>query len=376
MKSVKKVFAVICLLSLTLPNFSAVAKTEGAIQLTGTNGQAVNIIQQASVTVDQSQAALFIQQAKEAIEQDKLQVKGLNANTDATNYNYIAFSDKVTYFYEESPGLAPELVIYDSSKGTNPVEEIESSLEEPRQQVVSNFIHDGVGGRQKIQGRGDFLSTALQLPQDYEVVRVGGAFNYGGFQYTSNRADGIGTWVADMGLLFDVNSGASGNKKGWQPFVALKKKVRPTTSNDSGFDSYASSFDPHYNEGQYKNAYQSGSQLTFHNWYNYNGKVRLKVEGTTICNNRSCTSETPTHTVTIMESNGNWYIPSISYWKVVSTVITTSNSGKNKGIFSNIQLNDYAISTSDLFTPEEDQTKITRSGTSVTIDVDASRYRN
>lgn len=375
MRKFVHVLTMVCMLSVTLPTFSAFATEDNSVSFTGTDGTPVEIRHQETGNVSDARISAIIAQAKEAIQQERLE-KGASEVTNAaedSTYDYFFIDDGVTYLYEESPGSKAELVILDSPQQEQSSSAVTDAVYNSEYEMMADFISDGVGGRQRILQNGQYLSARLQLPYDYQVDPKGGAFNYGGFAYQSSASGGVGSWVGDMGLQYDTSVGRNDREKGWKPVVILKKKVYP---DPKGWVQYSTVFDPGYQEATYKNAYQSASNVTFYVWYNYNGKIRLKIDGTTICRERKCDSPSPSHTISIIESNASWNISQFSYWKLLSTVISSDNTGKNKGIFTNIQVDGRTVSGSSYATPEEDRAKITRSGDTLTIDVDSSKYRD
>lgn len=375
MRKFVHVLTMVCLLSVTLPTFSAFATQDNSVPFTGTDGTPVEIRHQETGNVSEARISAIIAQAKEAIQQERLEKGHLEVTNAAkeSTYDYFFIDDGVTYLYEESPGSNPELVILDSPQQEQSSSAVTDAVYNSEYETMADFISDGVGGRQRILQNGQYLSARLQLPYDYQVDPKGGAFNYGGFAYHSSANGGVGSWVGDMGLQYDTTVGPNDTMKGWKPVVILKKKVYP---EPNGWVQYSTVFDPSYQEATYKNAYKSASNVTLYVWYNYNGKVRLKIDGTTICRDRKCDYSSPSHTISIIESNASWNINQFSYWKLLSTVISSDNKGKNKGVFTNIQVDGRTVSGSSYAPPEEDHAKITRSGDTLTIDVDSSRYTN
>jgi hypothetical protein len=100
-------------------------------------------------------------------------------------------------------------------------------------------------------------------------------YNYGGFEYNSGAAGGVGSWAADMGLSYSNKLGPKINQLGWIPIIILKQK---TSSASNGWTTYSSDLFPDEKnmQGQYRNGYKPGTDAVFYIWYN-NGKVRMKV---------------------------------------------------------------------------------------------------
>ncbi|MDF9411630.1 hypothetical protein E1B06_07820 [Brevibacillus laterosporus] len=370
MKKVNLATTMICLLSLPLSSFSAFAAADDFREWKGTNGKSVGVVHEETSTISDSKINEMIERAKESISQEKKNKKNsLRAEALDTTYSYIAFEDGVSYVYEEASSANPELIILDSD---NQKTEALSSKQTQLQGIASDFIADGVGGKQEITQSGTYLSTKLTLPQDSMVDKKVAAYNYGGFFYLANTSGAIGSWVADMGLSYYTNVGQSQTETGWKPIIIVKQKTSATA-----WTAYKSDiFDPNYKEGQYRNAYKSGSDVNLYLWYNYNGKVRLKLDGTTICSERTCTTPGDTKTITIIESADKLNIPQISNWKLLSTVVSNDNTGKNRAIYSNIKVDGTPVPNNKFSIPQEDHAKVTRdNNNTVTIDVDSDIYK-
>ncbi|MBA9086730.1 hypothetical protein FHR92_003210 [Fontibacillus solani] len=324
----------------------------------------------------------IITQAKEVVKEQRAEqskynlLKSISATDDTYasklnyTYNYITFDDDFIYFYEESVSGTPELLIYDN-------ENLVTTDNQPKSlaSTQTDFISDGVGGKitiTKTGSAGSYLSTSMTLPTLSQVstnLNTYTPYNYGGFEYTSTNANSIGSWVADMGLQLYNNLGPSSNQYGWKPVVILKQLTAIST-----WTQYATAIDSVYNEGQYKNGYKVGTSPVMYFWYNYNGKVRMKVDGTTICPTRTGEKLEDTHNITIIESSASWNISTISRWKILSTVVSSDNTGKNKAVFSSIKVDGIAVDSSYFGTEQTDQASVTRSGNNVTIIVDSDTY--
>ncbi|SDG08451.1 protein of unknown function, YrpD [Fontibacillus panacisegetis] len=325
----------------------------------------------------------IITQAKEVVEEQKTEQRKYNllrsiSTTDDTyasklnyTYNYITFDDDFIYFYEESVSGTPELLIYDNKN----LFTTDNQPKFPLARAQTDFISDGVGGKitiTKTGSAGSYLSTSMTLPTLSQVstnLSTYTPYNYGGFEYTSTNANSIGSWVADMGLQLYNNLGPYSDQYGWKPVVILKQLTAIST-----WTQYATAIDSVYKEGQYKNGYKVGTSPVMYFWYNYNGKVRMKVDGTTICPTRTGEKLEDTHNITIIESSASWNISTISRWKILSTVVSSDNTGKNRAVFSSIKVDGIAVDSSNYGNAQTDQASVTKSGNNVTIIVDSDTY--
>lgn len=329
----------------------------------------------------------IITQAKEVVKEQKAEqikeqrknnlLKGISITDDTYaselnyTYNYITFDDDFIYFYEESVSGTPEFLIYDNQN----IVTTNNQTKFPLARAQTDFISDGVGGKitiTKTGSAGSYLSTSMTLPTLSQVstnLNTYTPYNYGGFEYTSTNANSIGSWAADMGLQLYDNLGPLSNQYGWKPVVILKQLTAIST-----WTQYATAIDSFYKEGQYKNGYKVGTSPVMYFWYNYNGKVRMKVDGITICPTRTGERLEDTHNITIIESSASWNISTISRWKILSTVVSSDNTGKNKAVFSSIKVDGIAVDSSYYGTAQTDQASVTRSGNTVTIIVDSDIY--
>lgn len=374
-----KVSFIVALFLLSALSFSAfAAPVKPVTSLTGTNGKHVKVIHMESIKVSDAQLASILSNAKKAIEEEKSNtIQPLNNSGDAgTTYDYITSEGSQIYFYEESAVSEPELIVYDADIQTVTKTSSSSDSTFTTLATQTDFIGDGVGGKQMITltgSAGSYLSTQMTLPTSTQVssdLTKYTPYNYGGFEYNSTNTDGIGSWASDMGLQLYNNLGQSLDQWGWKPILILKQKTSATA-----WSSYLTVFpDPSYAEGQYHNGYKPGTAPVMYFWYNYNGKVRMKVDGTTIYPDRYGTTLQDTHNITIMESNASWNISKISYWKLLSTVVSPDNTGKNRVVYSNVKLNGVAVPDANFSTPLLDQASITRTSNNVNIVVDSSIY--
>lgn len=291
------------------------------------------------------------------------------AKSKSETYDYILFDDQQIYTYEETPTSPDgELVVSDA---TTPAF---SAMATSGQ---TDFIDDGVGGKQKISkigSVGSYLSTVLKLPtgssQVSDVSSSHSPYNYAGFEYTNTANSGIGSWQSDMGLQYYQNLGFSGTASGWKPILTLKQKTGADT-----WTAYQINFDSTYNQAQYHNGFKPGTSTTIYTYYNYNGKVRMKLTGTTICQDMACNVSGDYSNTTIMESNSAWNITKIDDFKLLSTVVSSNNTGLNKAVYSSIKVDGVAVPSSYFLTPQQDHALVTRdSSNTVTIDVNSSLY--
>jgi hypothetical protein len=375
LKKWKFSFAVALFYVIALSLSAFAAPKEPVEILKGTNGKVVKVIHKESVRVSDSKLTSILSDAKEAITEEKSKIaQSQSGDIDkGTTYDYFTFDDNYSYLYEESALSEPELIVYNVNKQTivNPCNSFEPMAGQ------TDFIKDGVGGKQKVTktgSAGSYLSTQMTLPTSAQVssnLAVHTPYNYGGFEYISTNPNGVGSWASDLGLQLYNNLGPKGTAWGWKPIFILKQKISATDWTD-----YASIFpDSDHKEGQYRNGYKPGTAPIMYFWYNNNGKVRMKVDGTTICPTRHGEELSDTHNITIMESNASWNISQITNWKLLSTVLSTNNTGKNRAVFSNVKVDGVAVPNAYFPTPEQDHASVTRSSNNVTIVVDSSVYQ-
>ncbi|WP_322906303.1 YrpD family protein [Paenibacillus sp. SGZ-1009] len=312
------------------------------------------------------------------IQQDKKQkavsayaTNSLNDNRAASGiYDYIVIDSDYVYSYEEAPNQQPTLDIqkaptdvsvYDPSVAEDTYNNVESvntdtyynldhTYADPNMlssslAAQSSFqIADGIGGRQTIQRAGGYLSTLLQLPKDSEVQQEESAYNYSGFS--------SGAYEADMGLVYDSSVGFYSNRKGWKPTMTIKRNS--TVASNSNMVAG-------YNDVQFRNAYASDSNVVLYVWYNYNGKARMKITGTAICTDRACTSEQNTSLTTIIETDSSSLnISKVDKWKLLSTVVSNQNHGRNKATYSSIKIDNTLVPSSAFDSPQTEAATITR----------------
>ncbi|WP_025691339.1 YrpD family protein [Paenibacillus zanthoxyli] len=347
----------------------------------------VNVVHQESQEVAKNKLAIILDVAKNAVAEERRSKVSLARVSDQSTYDYITFDDQYTYFYEEAANQEPQLIVVDKAE-TN-VESLlsqdlnDSSFNTAAATAGTGFVTDGVGGRINVTttgSAGSYLMALMSLPEvNSSVVSLDRpthiAFNYGGFEYTSTSTGGIGSWAADMGLELYNNLGPSSTSYAWKPVIILKKKNRVTTTKDSGWDQYATAFASGYDQVQNKNGYKPGTSPLIYWWYNYNGKVRMKIDGWAISPNLGGYSLSDTNLITILESSASWNIPSISRWKLLSTVVSNDDTGKNSTTFSSLQLNGAALASGALSSPQNDHSNVTvNSSTSVSIVVNSSIY--
>ncbi|QUL55678.1 hypothetical protein KDC22_03645 [Paenibacillus tritici] len=282
-----------------------------------------------------------------------------SVSVSSYQYTFLATNpNEKSYVYEEPLNGTPQLTVFDSSIQEEKIQP--QSL--PTDQT--DFIKDGVGGRYYISPTGtanSYLTTTLKLPVDSLVAPKIAAYNYIGYSAGSDEAD--------LGTVYTATAGPSGSEKGWR--VAANVKHNGATVAMNGVSPY--------NQMYNKNAFLSNSSVTMSSWYNYNGTghARIKVEGTATCSDNACTISTDSHLISIFESGviGTNGISSITKWKILSTVVSSDNTGKNYAVYSGIKINGAAVSSSSFGVPEQDHAYITRdANNTVTIDVDSSKY--
>lgn len=137
---------------------------------------------------------------------------------DEVTYNYTTFDDNNVFVYEESVDEEPTLTIYESVDTMNAedFEKNSTDLELENDEIVdienrdllnlqTDFIPDGVGGRQKIARASffsDYLSFAMTLPSSSQVNSNLNQFipyNYGGLNTNltleKEQVRGLRIWV-------------------------------------------------------------------------------------------------------------------------------------------------------------------------------------
>lgn len=378
----KKLLTMFLALSFSSIPTSAFAEESFAPTRLGLTG--VNVIHQESREVASGKLAFILDAAKNAVAEERGTEVGFARSTDQKTYDYITFDDQYTYFYEEAANQEPQLIVVDKAE-TNVESLLSSNLNENNFTAAAStgFISDGVGGRAIVTTTGtagSYLMGLMSLPEaNSSIVSLDRpthvSYNYGGFEYSSTSSGGIGSWAADMGLELYNNLGPSQNSYGWKPVIILKKKMRTTTTNDTGWDQYGTSFASGYDQVQYRNGYKPGTSPLIYWWYNYNGKVRMKIDGWAISPTLGGYSIQDTNLITILESSGSYNIPSISRWKLLSTVVSNDDTGKNRTTFSSLQLNGSPLASGAISSPQNDHSMVTITGnSSVSIVVNSSIY--
>ncbi|MFD1884511.1 YrpD family protein [Paenibacillus wenxiniae] len=371
MKNLKKVVLPVLLCSLAAFPVSSVASP--SVEIESTSSTTLNVFHFEDQNVSDDALAWIVQNATAALRQEKSSKLSLTATTttyDNTTYDYITYDDQHVYLYEEAAHTTPQLVITNNTQSNT--QALQSSI--TTLQAQSGFISDGVGGKigiSRVGAPGSYLSAKLRIPTQSQVssdLTRYGPYNYGGFEYNSSATGGVGSWAADMGLSYYKNLGPTGSTWGWKPIIILKQKTSP---DKEGWTQYASNLfpDPNNLEGQFNNGYKPGTDAILYMWYNNNGKVRLKVDGTTVSPNRLGKILADTHNITIIDSNASWNIQKISAWKLLSTVVSKDDTGRNYAFYSNIKVDGTDVANGEFITPSEDHATVTRTGNSVTINV-------
>ncbi len=172
-----------------------------------------------------------------------------------------------------------------------------------------------------------------------------------------------------MGLMLSNKLGPSSKSFGWKPILTAKRK-----NNSLKWESYAADFVGKYNQVQFKNGFKPGTTPIVYLWFNNNGKIRMKIEGITICPNMTGSVLKDTRNISIYETRNKVNISQINSWKLVSSVVSSANMGKNRAIFSNIKINGVVVDNKHFLKPEQDRAKISRNGNKVIITVDSDKY--
>lgn len=216
------------------------------------------------------------------------------------------------------------------------------------------------------------LSVWLTLPRCFQVsydLKKYIPYNYGGFEYISPAPDGIGSWTADMGLQLYNNLGPELSSWGWKPILILKQKTSPNT-----WTAYEIKFIGDCMEGTWHNGYKPASTLLICFWYNCGGRVRMAVDGITICPTRHGITLRDTHNLTICETVDRCNIQEINKWKLLSTVVSSDNTGRNKAVFWDIRVDDMPVPSHCFSPPQEDQAWLCRWRNNLLISVDSDIY--
>ncbi|GGG11052.1 hypothetical protein GCM10010912_64370 [Paenibacillus albidus] len=344
--------------------FSSSVSAESESSLETVNEQEGVVIQN-KLGVSQNEINEFITEATNEVQKEKLtkSLKGLASYSERI-YDYISVEENGYYFYEEDASHSKKafFVPIDRSKSNiDPSIDAGSVTEDVymKEGLISPLANtgadlpDGIGGRQYIVKNGSYISTSATIAAPSQVSRDSNenAYTYTGFMAGANSAD--------MGLMYDSNVGIGSAEKGWKPAV----QINGVTTN--------SSLESPYNQVQSSNAYLAGSQATFYAWYNYNMKIRLKIDGTAICADLGCGNSADTPLTTIVTSNTSYNIQPSSFqkWKVLS-VVTGDNIGKNKSVFSNIKVDGVPVPSSSFPAPDQDYATVIRDASNnVTISV-------
>ncbi|WIM40880.1 YrpD family protein [Paenibacillus sp. PK4536] len=356
----------VCILS---SNFLSITQASQQSIVESSNGVSINN----PFNISESNINNVLLEIKQGIQRDKQQdssqIFSTNKMDDAKTkngiYDYIVLDSNYIYSYEESPNQTPKLDIqkFDSNSLLTPKNQstvsdnvyTNKSLATSLVAAGSPFvIGDGIGGRQNIVKTGGYLSTKLHLPNETQVEEEIAAYNYSGFS--------AGTYEADMGLVYDSSVGPGSSSKGWKPTMVVKKGTSVASSSDliAG-----------YSNVQAANAYSPDSDVVLYVWHNYEGKVRMKITGTAICTDQGCSHTQKTALTTIMETaSSSLNISNLDKWKLLSTVVSSANKGKNKAVYSSIKVDDNPVPSSAFSTPLTEKTTITRdANNTVTITV-------
>lgn len=350
----KMVLPILAAASLFFSPFAGhIASAESADKnLEGTNGKEIVIHKPDDIS--SAKINELVNRFKKGIEEDRASNQKISLNENVSEsvygnaiYDYTIIGEDYVYKYEEAPNKAPKLTIEKPD-----VKYLTEGLN-GRITTSAYNIGDGIGGRQNIVKNGTYLSTMLRLPLDSQVVQETAAYNYSGF--TS------GAYEADMGLVYDSTVGPGSLEKGWKPTMVVKR---------NGVESH-SGFVTGYSNVQSANAYLSNSNVVLYVWYNYNGKARMKISGTATCRDIGCSDGKNTSLISIMETDNSLDISTVDQWKLLSTVVSTGDKGRNRGTYSSIKVNDVAVPSSAFSAPLLDHASITRDGNNkVTIIAD------
>ena len=287
-------------------------------------------------TISSKDMLNFVNQEREIYQEDRPSLQITSANEgleEAFLYQYIDEDKEISYIYENDQGK--ESISY--SRG-----------------VKINSLDGGIGGRQYINASGIREITGnILLPKKTSVSSSDKdnpaiAYIYTGF--TGGSAE------VDMGLQYSIYNG-------WRPVMFYKNLMyTPETDEHKGHDQVIK-----------LNMYISGQRLGFYGYPNYNGRVRLKVEGKAKYSDAKGNGPSK-WLVSIIEKS-----PAISRStkaKVLGTIATkgsdSSISGNFVTTFDKIKINGSVPSNGSFSAPEVEKAKITRSGNSVTIDVNTN----
>ncbi|MGW8957118.1 YrpD family protein [Paenibacillus sp. NPDC055715] len=349
----KMVLPILAAASLFFSPFAGhIASAESADKnLEGTNGREIVIHKPDDVS--SSKINELVNRFKKGIEEDRASNQKISMNKNVSEsvydnaiYDYTIIGEDYVYKYEETPDKAPVLTI------EKPDFKYLPEGQNDRITTSAYNIGDGIGGRQNITKNGRYLSTLLRLPLDSQVVEETAAYNYSGF--TS------GAYEADMGLVYDSSVGVGEKEKGWKPTMIVKRNgVSKAAKLIAG-----------YTNVQGSNAYLPNSNVNLYVWYNDGGKVRMKINGIATCADMACNRSTDTPLISIMETNDSLDINSVDQWKLLSTVVSTGDRGRNKAIYSSIKVDGASVPSSAFSAPLTDYANIARDGNNtVTITV-------
>jgi hypothetical protein len=360
-------------LSILAATFSSVVLADNSdvqgLEIKGADG--------VDITTEEIKA--FAALAAQVIRDEKKSRKGM-LSSEPVVYNFmIATDNDITLLYEEGNENGPTVLVMRKEVTPNLPQypgEDPSIKEKGVVKTLADdggFISDGIGARVKINGStASYMSTLTTTATASQVVvpvdnnnsgtvcpkangvAVCNAWTYGGFETST----GV---VFDMGLMYDSTIGPFDTEQGYKGFLSLSPDKL----------SYANGYD----QVQYKNGYKAGTQVTQYFYRNVSGKVRLKLEGLATCADMGCNNPADTQLITIIESKDSFNISSVKYWKIVSTISTLNNKGKNQADFESIRLDGNLVSSSSFQAAEKDHAQVTRdSGLKYYFRVDGDLY--
>ncbi len=277
----------------------------------------------------------FVNQAREVYAEESVSLQSTSDKEgleEAFLYQYVDEDKEISYVYQNDQGK--EKVSYSRGAKVN--------------------LPGGIGGRQYINASGvREISGNIVLPKKTYVSSTDP--NNPAIPYIYTGFSG-GSREVDMGVQYSIHDG-------WRPIMLYGGRVyTPKTDEYQGYDQVVDS-----------NMYVSGQRLGFYAYSNYNGKVRFKVEGKAKYTYSNGTGPSK-WLISIIEKS-----PSISRAtkaKVLGTIATKGSDSSIRGnfvtTFDRIKINGSVPSNSSFPSPEVDKAKITRSGNSVTIDVNSN----
>ncbi|SDE87788.1 protein of unknown function, YrpD [Fontibacillus panacisegetis] len=315
-------------------------------------------------TISQSKIDSIVQQSREVAKETKENNKHSNRQLiDDTNQliNYFLIEGDTGYFYEMTPDEEETLQVFDiestvdtsNAQDNNFINTQDNELVNAQDNELvnaqdndfintqdnelvnaqeiglfnvlsANYLPDGIGGRVKIAGNGNYITSTVTLPTTTQMgnTQTGIAYIYSGFSGMKSSGASIET---DMGLQYSKNN--NGTFK-WKPYLKW------SADNTFGFGTHL----PSNNVVNDQNGFKMGSNVTMTIYRNVNGNTRLSQLGTAICSDVNCYSQKETFLTSIVEVAGT-NVSSVTKWKLLATIAgSDSVKGKSYAKFTGVNV--------------------------------------